>query len=165
MPEIPENWPNWLTLILATLYILRGALVKLLPTSVQTIIENVSARRAGQAEHNQEIEEVELNARLQTQASEQLRKSWREEMLLEIIQTQQAFVQDILLGEIRALAAVGHQTHEELRNAQRAIHRSANLTATLITCLHGQDPAKMLELADEIGDVIEGLNSESKTDE
>lgn len=162
MPEIPENWPNWLTLILAILYILRGALVKLLPTSVQTIIENVSARRTGQAKHNQEIEEVELNSRLQTQASEQLRKSWREEMLLEIIQSQQTFAQDTLLGEIRALAKAGHQTHEELRNARRAIYRSANLTATLITCLHGQDPAKMLELADEIGDVIEGLNSEKE---
>ncbi len=162
MPEIPENWPNWLTLILAVVYVLRGALVKLLPTSVQAIIENVSSRRTGQAEHNQEIEEVELNARLQTQASEQLRKSWREEMLLEIVQNQLSFAQDTQLGEIRSLAEVGRQIHEELRNAQRAIHRSANLTATLVTCLHGQDPAKMLALADEIGDIIEGINDESK---
>lgn len=114
MPEIPENWPNWLTLILAIVYILRGALIKLLPTSLQAIIENISARRTDQAEHNQEIEEVELNARLQTQAGEQLRKSWREEMLLEVIQSQQAFIQDILLGEVRAVADLGHKIHEEL---------------------------------------------------
>lgn len=164
MPEIPESWPNWLTLILATIYILRGVLVKFLPDTLQKAIENFSARRTDQAEHNQEIEEVQLNARLQTQASEQLRKSWREEMLLEIIQNQQTFAQDTLLGEVRALAGIGHQTHEELRNARRAIYRSANLTATLITCLHGQDPAKMLAMADEIGDVIEGLNGESKTE-
>lgn len=110
MPPIPEDWPLWAILLFLALSTFRGSLIKLLPGAVRSYLDRAEKIE----EHEQEIEEIQLNARLQTQASEQLRKSWREEMLLEIIQNQQSFSQDTLLGEVQALADLGHKIHEEL---------------------------------------------------
>jgi hypothetical protein len=145
MPDIPDDWPIWATLLFLILTTFKGTLIKFLP----------AAWRSRQ-EHGQEIEEIQLNARLQTQASEQLRKSWREEMLLETIQNQQAFVQDVLTQEIKAQNEVIGSLRNEIRSLRRAVLRVGDITAAVFSSLRDTNGEHLFKMSGEIDDIIGG---------
>lgn len=122
MPEIPDDWPIWATLLFLILSQFRGILAKILP----------NAWRSHQ-EHEQEIEEIQLNAHLQTVAGEQLRKSWRDEQFLELLQAQQAFIQELLILEIKTQGGRIDRMQQEIRSLRRAVLRVGDITALMST--------------------------------
>lgn len=140
MPEIPEDWPIWATLLFLVLTAFKGTLVKFLPAAWKS-----------RQEHGQEIEEIQLNARLQDQATEHLRKSWREEILLETIQEQQAFVQGVLTQEIK--------THSDLRHEIRALRRAVLLVGNMTAALFPKDEngEHLLKMSRELDAIISDL--------
>lgn len=113
MPDIPEDWPIWAVLLFLILINFKGTLIKFLPDTWRR-----------HQEHGQEIEEIQLNAKLQTQASEQLRASWREEQLVETIQSHQDFIQNVLTQEIKSQHEVIGSLRDEIRSLRHAILRT-----------------------------------------
>lgn len=140
MPEIPDDWPIWATLLFLILTTFKGTLVKFLPDAWKS-----------RQEHGQEIEEIELNARLQSVASEQLRKSSREEVLLEVIQEQQGFTQDAFRQEIKA--------HSDLRHEIRALRRAVLLVGNMTAALYPKEEngEHLLKMSRELDSIISDL--------
>jgi len=133
MNQIPEDWPIWAVLLFLILSNFRGTLVKILPDAWQS-----------HQKHEQQIEEIELNARLQTTAGEQLRKSWRDEQFLELIQSNQTFTQDRLIAEIHAQTLA-------IDRLRRAVIRVGDISATV----SAQDE-KIFRLSGEINGLLDG---------
>ena len=143
MPDIPEDWPIWATLLFLILTAFKGTLVKMLPDAWKS-----------RQEHGQEIEEIELNAKLQKQASEQLRSSWREEQLIETVQAQQTFVQDVLTQEIRTQSEAIGSLRQEIRALRRAVLRVGDLTAALFSAIREKNGEQLFRMSGEIDDIL-----------
>lgn len=146
MEHIPENWPLWAGILATLLLQFRGEIAGLL--------QSRTARSADRDEHDQEIEEIQLNARLQTDAAEQLRKSWRDEQYLEIVQDQQTFIQDLFRSQADEL----RNLQTELRGVRRAVLRTGDTVASLIA--HSKK-----ENGNLIVDVSHGIEEELTLDE
>lgn len=162
MPEIPEDWPTWATLILATIYILRGILIKFLPDTLQEFIRNASARQTDREEHLQEIEKAQVDSRLQDLATERLQETQRTEKLTSIISSQQNFIQNVMILEIKAVAGDVHRLSQEMRALRQATMRIGDITAALFACFRDKDPTHMIKISDEIAEMITELNGINK---
>lgn len=132
MPDT-SDWPIWAVLLFLILSQFRGTLIKILPDAWKS-----------HQKHEQEIEEIKLNARLQTTAGEQLRKSWRDEQFLDLLQSQQTFIQDRLAAGIDAQALA-------IDRLRRAVIRVGDISATVSS----QDE-KIFKLSGEINGLLNG---------
>lgn len=131
-PEIDLNtWPVWLAVTVVVIKLFQAEIGTLfgviLPQGVIDFFRHRAAREADREEHSQELEEVELNARLQDSAAASLRKSWREENLMALVQAKDEWEREVLSAEIR------NQTRE-----LTALHRQVIRTNDLLTAMNIQ---------------------------
>ncbi len=171
--QLPSDWPTWAIIIFLLISTFRGSLVKILPGAAQDYLKDLSTRRAARNRHQQELEEVTLSAELQSQAADQLREARNQEKLTDLINTQQNFIQNIVVIEIKSLAqsleSLEHKVHvacaelsEKIERTRRATIRQGDITAALFSNLRDDDKRGelFLKTVDELGDYIEGIDKE-----
>ena len=147
MEQLPENWPLWAGLLVTIILQFRGEIAGLLRARTE--------RSADREEHEQEIEEVHLNARLQNDAADQLRKSWKDEQHIEIIRSWQSFVQDRLLAEIAGQAVESRKLQTEIRGVRRATGRLTDIVASLLSTARRENGDLIVSISKEIEELLE----------
>lgn len=123
-----SQWPVWLVAVLLFVNLFREPLAALIAQAIPDHFRHYAGRRADREEHDQELEEVQLNARLQTAAAEQLRKSWREENLMSIVQEKDAFERGLFDKLSTSL--------DRLSDRMEQFHRQQIRTNDLLTTLN-----------------------------
>lgn len=129
--DLIKEWPIWLVAALLLVNLFKDQIGAFVPTAVREHFSSQARRQADEREHAQEIEEVKLNAALQTNASDDLRKSWREENLMDLLAAKDDWERTILRDEIIALRGAMGEQIKELQDLRRAAIRTNDLLTTL----------------------------------
>lgn len=75
-------------------------------------------------------------------------------MLLETIQTQQAFVQDVLTQEIKTQNEAIGSLRQEIRALRRAVLRVGDITAAVFSSLRDTNGENLFKMSGEIDDIL-----------
>lgn len=119
--------PTWLLVLLIIINIFKQPLSAFVPSAIRDFFTFRAKREADREEFQQGLEETLVNSRLQTEAAEHLRRSWREEQWVELIQNKDAWLQDVLDKKLDALQAGQTKLIELTTQVQRNTLRSNDL--------------------------------------
>lgn len=134
MPELGldfTGWPVWAILILVATNTFREQISAFIPEAVHNFFRSRADRKKDREEHAQQIEEALLNSRLQHQAADQLRKSWREEQWAELLQQMQAWTHETLERQLVAILNSSERSNSELANLRLNSTRTNDLLSTM----------------------------------
>lgn len=123
------QWPYWLVAVLLFANLFRDPLSALVSQALPDHFKHYATRQADREEHLQDIEEVKLNAQLQGEAVAELRKSWREENLMAILQSKDEFERELfreLTASFNKLADQQARTNELLTSLNTTMRRYVN---------------------------------------
>lgn len=130
------HWPTWLLVLLVAANLFKdqiGSLISsFIPTAIQDHFSNRAQRQADHEEHLQLLEEAILNGELQTNAAEQLRKSWREEQWAELLQRANAWQQETLARDLNEIKS----SQAKLIEAMVATQHNTKRTSDILTTIH-----------------------------
>lgn len=122
-----STWPIWAILILVTISTLQKPLSALLPESVRDFFNRLARKQ----EHAQTIEESLVNHRFQTDVTEQLRKSWREEQFAEMLHQKDSYLYEYLDKKIDTIGAGQQRITEKLGFVEANTRRTNDLLTTI----------------------------------
>lgn len=125
--------PAWLLAILILINIFKQPLSAFVPVAIRDFFTFRAKREADREEFAQGIEETLVNSRLQSEATEHLRRSWREEQWVELIQNKDAWLQDVLDKKLDGLQTGQAKLIEQTIQVQRNTLR----TNDLLTAVNG----------------------------
>lgn len=126
-----SQWPTWLLFVLIVINLFKQQIATFIPTTIRDIFQFRAGRQADREEFKQEMEQVQLNSRLQTEAADQLRKSWREEQWAEILQQMLAWLREDLEADMKELQAGQAKLNETTIQVQRNTARTNDLLTTM----------------------------------
>ena len=138
MPGLNVNfneWPIWLLFLLMVINILKTPISAILPETLREWGVNPfkfrAEREMDRREHQQEIEQALVNSRLQAEATDALRKSWREEQWAEILQQMLAWLREDLQTDLKNMQATQTKQQETLVQVQKNTARTNDLLTTM----------------------------------
>lgn len=117
-----SQWPVWLLAILIVVNLFKEQIGTVIPSAVRDIFKS----RVDRQEHSQQIEETLLNSRLQADATEQLRKSWREEQFAEMLHQKDSYLYEYLDKKVDKLADAQDRTNDLLTTIHIALSKLAD---------------------------------------
>lgn len=136
MPGLPnisvDNWPTWLLFLFILINIFKQQLAAFVPQGIRDAFNHWAARRSDRQEHAQGIETAILDSKLQTAATEQLRASWREDKIFEMIHDKDSYLYDYFDGKLDGLKS-GQDKQTEILSS---IHRTSIRTNDLLTVMN-----------------------------
>ncbi len=139
MPSVDfSQWPMWLLAVLIVVNLFKEQIGTVIPSAVRDFFKS----RGDRQEHSLQIEETLLNSRLQADATEQLRKSWREEQFAEMIHQKDSYLYEYLDKKVDRLAIAQERAIEVLSSVVANTRRTNDLLTTIHIALS--------KLADEI---------------
>jgi hypothetical protein len=128
MPGVDfSQWPAWLLAVLIVINIFKQQLGALFPDWLRHRL----GRQADREEFQQAMHEVLVNSRLQNEATDQLRKSWREEQWAELLQQMLAWLREDLQADLKLLQSGQASLHETTIQVQRNTSRTNDLLTTM----------------------------------
>lgn len=125
------RWPVWLVFALLVANLFKEQIGSFVPMAVRDFFRHRAARQIDREEFDQEIQEALVNSRLQSQATDELRKSWREEQWVELLQRKDAWLQDILEARLVAIQDINARTLEEAVRIKHGTERTNNILTTI----------------------------------
>lgn len=126
-----NQWPSWLLFLLIVINIFKAQIAAAIPDTVKNWFQFRVNRQADREEFQQEMAEVQLNSRLQSEAADQLRKSWREEQWVELLQQMLSWMREDLGKDITEIRAGQDKQMETLTQVQRNTLRTNDLLTTI----------------------------------
>lgn len=122
-----SQWPTWLLFLLIVINLFKQQLIAFIPEALR----HRAGRQADREEFKQGIEEALVNSRLQTEATDQLRKSWREEQWAEILQQMLGWLREDLEADMKQLQDGQAKLYETTIQVQRNTARTNDLLTTM----------------------------------
>lgn len=153
---IPEDAPTWFMIVLFLVVTFKGTLIKILPSAVQAYFKRMALRQAEDAE----LEEVALNAEIQTKATKHLREVRKHETLENIISSMQDFQQNAVMNGIQGISTDIDELTKETMTMKRATIRNGDIIAALLANMKENNGNVFLKVMDELSDIFEGINRE-----
>lgn len=124
MPDLTAlnitSWPIWLVAVLVIINIFKQPLIGFLPGAIR---EHFRWRA--------ERSDVQLNSRLQREATDDLRRSWREENWMQLLADKDAWILGELNKRLEAINTTGQAILEENNRIRGEIKRAANIQETI----------------------------------
>lgn len=130
-----SRWPVWLMFVLLVANLFREQIGSFIPAAMREHFQDQAKRRSDEIEHAQEIEETLLNSKLQNEAAESLRKSWREEQWLELLHQKDAWLKEVFEERLKELQASSDKTLEAVTTIGHNTKRTNDLLTTIHICL------------------------------
>lgn len=138
-----STWPTWIIAILLVINLFKEQIAAFIPTAISDHFRFRAERTADQEEHAQLLEEVLLNGKLQTEAAEQLRKSWREEQWVELLQFKDSWLHEFLDAKLDRLQESADRQTKELAGLRSDFaqfsteqHQGFERLADILTTIH-----------------------------
>lgn len=153
---IPEDAPTWVMIVLFLIVTFKSSLVKILPNTIQSYLKRLALRQA----ENAELEEVALNAEIQTKATKHLREVRKHETLENIISSMQDFQQGAIMNGIQGVSTDIDKLTKETMTMKRATIRNGDIIAALLANMRDNNGDVFLKVMDELSDIFEGINRE-----
>lgn len=116
-------------LLVANLF--REQIGSFIPTAIREHFQDLAKRRIDKIEHTQELEEALLNSKLQNEATESLRKSWREEQWVELLQQKDAWLKEIFEDRLDRLQDSSDKILETITAVQHNTKRTNDILTTI----------------------------------
>lgn len=122
-----SQWPTWLLFLLIVINLFKQQIAGFIPEALR----HRAGREADREEFQQEIQENVLNFRLQAETTDQLRKSWREEQWVELLQQMLAWLREDLEKDMAEIQTGQGKLLETTIQVQRNTSRTNDLLTTM----------------------------------